>query len=70
MLRLETEAGNVHIVHPYEEPEVLNKLQANGRKWACRHDRKDIDIKYKHGYFTFFFNSWWRILSKLYLGIV
>ena len=55
MLRLETEAGNVHIVHPYEEPEVLNELQANWRKWACRHVRNGIDIKYKHWYLYFFY---------------
>ena len=54
MLRLETEAGNVHIVHPYEGPEVLNRVQAKWRKWACRHVRKGVDIKYKHWYLTLF----------------
>lgn len=68
MLTVETEAVNVHIVDPHEEPEVVKSRQTG------RNEPVDMSgracILHKSVLFCFFFISWWIISSNCYAHIV
>ena len=55
MHRLDTEAGNAQVLHLWEEPKIVNQVQAKWRKRARRYVLGGTYIKWERLYFTLLF---------------
>ena len=65
MHRLETEAGNAQVLHLYEEPKIVNEVQAKWRKQARSYVLRGTYIKWERLYITLLlFASRWTISNK------
>ena len=71
MQRLETEAGNAQVLHLYEEPKIVNQVQAKWRKRARRHVLRGTYIKWERLYITLLlFASRWTISNTFDLYVI
>ena len=55
MHRSDTEAGNAQVLHLWEEPKIVNQVQAKWRKRARRYVLGGTYIKWERLYFTLLF---------------
>ena len=71
MHRSDTEAGNAQVLHLWEEPKIVNQVQAKWRKRARRYVLGGTYIKWERLYFTLlFFTSPWTISNKFDLQVI